>query len=189
MLSGLYRHYDGEITINNIPIEEIEEEFFSKYVAIVTQNAAVFNKTIKENITLGDKTISEKSIWDALKNVNLYDVVENLPMKLNTFINNRGGNFSGGQSQRLAIARAIVKNPSLIILDEATSSLDSVNEKIVYDNLKKEGISILSISHRLTTVKDSDVIYVMDCGKIVESGTHEELLINNQLYTKLYSSQ
>jgi len=82
-----------------------------------------------------------------------------------------------------------VKNPSLIILDEATSSLDSVNEKIVYDNLKKEGISILSISHRLTTVKDSDVIYVMDCGKIVESGTHEELLINNQLYTKLYSSQ
>ena len=189
LLSGLYRHYDGEITINNIPIEEIEEEFFSKEVAIVTQNAAVFNKTIKENITLGDKTISEKSIWDALKNVNLYDVVENLPMKLNTFINNRGGNFSGGQSQRLAIARAIVKNPSLIILDEATSSLDSVNEKIVYDNLKKEGISILSISHRLTTVKDSDVIYVMDCGKIVESGTHEELLINNQLYTKLYSSQ
>ena len=82
-----------------------------------------------------------------------------------------------------------MKNPSLIILDEATSSLDSVNEKIVYDNLKKEGISILSISHRLTTVKDSDVIYVMDCGKIVESGTHEELLINNQLYTKLYSSQ
>lgn len=189
LLSGLYMYYSGDVIINGKNIKDITEEFFNKKISIVAQKSTVFNKTIKDNITLGDENISDKGIWDALMMVNLSSTVSELPMGLNTVVNNNGENFSGGQGQRLALARAIVKKPSLLILDEATSYLDALNEKIVFNNLKKSSITILVISHRLSTIIDSDVIYVMDNGLIIEEGSHDELLYNNKLYTKLYRNQ
>jgi ABC-type bacteriocin/lantibiotic exporter with double-glycine peptidase domain len=189
LLSGLYDTYGGTIKINGIELDQIDESFFLKHIAIVTQQVTIFNKTLKENITLGDTSISDECVWSALKMVNLLDVATALPMQLNTIINNKGGNFSGGQAQRVALARAIVRNPTLMILDEATSSLDSLNEKIIYDNLKTSGVSILSISHRLSTIKDADNIYVIDNGRIVESGLHEQLIQNNALYKNIYTTQ
>jgi len=189
LISGLYRASAGVVTINDTDIHAIEEEFFLNNVAIVTQQSTIFNKTLKENITLGDDSIPEEAVWQSLKIVNLFDVINELPMQLNTIINNKGGNFSGGQAQRVALARAIVRNPSLLILDEATSLLDSLNEKMIYDNLKCMGMSILAISHRLSAVKDSDNIYVIDGGKIVEEGTHEQLIKVEKLYHQLYANQ
>ena len=189
LLSGLYDNYSGCIKINDISIKDIHESFFTNELAIVTQNAAIFNKTIKDNVTLGNSNITDEEIYRSLEMVNLSETIKSLPMGIYTVMNNKGGNFSGGQSQRLAIARAIAKKPSILVLDEATSSLDPVNEKIIYNNLKNYGISILSISHRLSTVIDSDRIYVIDGGKIVEVGNHKELMSFDSVYHQMYSGE
>lgn len=188
LILGLYDKFDGEIFLNNYPIQEIASSFFSDNIAVVNQSVSIFNKTVKENITLGNANVSEVEIWEALKSVNLDTFIMNLPMKLNTVLSADGENFSGGQVQRLALARAIIKKPQLIILDEATSSLDLINERSFYSSIKKMGISILSISHRMSTVSDSNRIYIIDNGEILDSGTHEELVKQNVLYQKIYLS-
>jgi len=189
IISGLYPVSTGRITLNGVELSEIENKFFMENVSVVPQFATVFNKTIKDNITLENENISEEDVWEALKIVELDEVVKNLPLGLNTIISNKGSNFSGGQGQRLSIARAIVKKPTLLILDEATSSLDNINESIIYRNLKKMGISLFTISHRISTIIDSDRIYVLDNGKIIEEGVHNQLLTHDGLYSKLYNEQ
>ena len=170
-------------------MKNISEEFFGQEVAVVAQNASVFNKSIRDNVTFGKQHISEEDIWQALEMVNLADTVRALPLGLNTIINNNGENFSGGQCQRLAMAGAIAKKPGLLILDEATSSMDALNEHQIYRNLKNSKITVLVISHRLSTVIDSDTIYVIDRGMIVGSGVHDELLKSSELYMEIYKSQ
>lgn len=189
LLSGLYTKYRGEILLNNICLTKISNTFFQKSVAVVPQNPTIFHKTIRENIRLNDETVSDEEIWTALSLVNLEETINKLPLGLNTKLSNKGANFSGGQAQRLAIARAIVKRPKLLILDEATSSLDSINESIIYNNLKEMGITFLIVSHRLSTVTDSERIYVLEDGEIVESGSHNELLENRKGYYDLYKKQ
>lgn len=189
LLAGLYEPTKGNIKVNGINIEKLAKHSYSKMFSIVPQTPITFDKTIKDNITLDDSSISEDEIKNALKMVNLLNEVELMPMGMNTMISSQGGNLSGGQVQRLALARALVRNPQVLILDEATSSLDSKNEYFIYENLKKRNTSLISISHRISTIMDSDYIYVFDKGKIVESGSHNELIKLHKVYYELFTKQ
>lgn len=189
LLACLYPITKGHILINDIDINDISSNSFSKIVSIVPQSPIIFNKTIIDNITLGDSSYSVDDVNRVLKMVNLYDEISKMPMGLNTMISDQGNSMSGGQIQRLAIARALLKQPKLLVLDESTSSLDSENEKIIYTNLKSQSISLLTISHRLSTISDSDNIYVFNDGEIIECGTHAELLNHKGYYEELFTNQ
>ena len=185
----MYHKFSGNISINEIPLEKIDESFFQKNISVVNQNVTIFNKTIRDNIILGNSSTTDEEIWEALKIVHLDEFIKELPLGLNTIVSSHGANFSGGQAQRLCLARAIINKPQLLILDEATSSLDTVNENYFYNMIKSLGVTILSISHRLNTVVDSDRIYLIDDGEFVAEGTHESLLKTSNLYAKIYNEK
>ena len=155
--------------------------------SIVNQQAVIFNATIKENILLGLQNISDDMILEVLKIVNFYDDILNMPMGLDTVISNQNNNLSGGQIQKIAIARCLIRNPQILILDEATSSMDIQNEMQIHNNLRRLGITLLVISHRLSTIIDSDIIYYIESGMIQECGDHETLMMSKQGYYSLYS--
>ena len=160
-------------------------------MGIVSQETILFNDTIGSNIKYGLQNVSEERMKNAAKNANALDFINEQPEGFNTVIGEKGVRLSGGQRQRIAIARGILKNPPILILDEATSSLDTESEHLVQiaiDNLMAER-TVLVIAHRLTTVENADNILVMDNGKIVASGTHQELLSQGGLYTRLYNKQ
>ena len=159
------------------------------YISVVNQNVTIFNKTIRDNIILGNSSTTDEEIWEALKIVHLDEFIKELLLGLNTIVSSHGANFSGGQAQRLCLARAIINKPQLLILDEATSSLDTVNENYFYNMIKSLGVTILSISHRLNTVVDSDRIYLIDDGEFVAEGSHESLLKTSNLYAKIYNEK
>lgn len=188
LLAKLYEPSSGSITINNVNIKNLDEEY-NKIVKIVPQIPVFFNKTIKENIIMGNSDISDEQIIRALKISNFWDEVSMMPMGIETVVSGQGGNLSGGQIQKLSLSRALVCNPQLLILDEATSSLDPWNEKIVYNNLKETGITRVVISHRLSTIVDADCIYVMKKGSFVEVGTHVELIEKCGNYHNLYINE
>lgn len=187
LIAGLYDPTEGEIFLNGVPLSSIKNESCSKLISVVPQTPVFFNKSVFENIVM-DRNLTEKEVKDALSMVNLLEDIEKMPMKLNTVISGQGGNVSGGQIQRLAIARAIVSKPELIILDEATSSLDSWNEKNIYNNLKTMEIAQLVISHRLSSIIDADRIYCLKEGRIVEVGSHEQLYDKKGYYYQLFKS-
>ena len=148
----------------------------------------LFNKTIYENIA-GDISVSEEEMTKICKLVNIHDEIMEMPMGYNTLVSEMGMNLSGGQRQRIILARALVKKPKIILLDEATSYLDNVNEKEIMQKFKEQNITIIVIAHRLSTIIDSNQIFVMDKGEIVEQGSHTELLnMKNGLYKKLYQT-
>lgn len=185
LITRLYTPTSGEITINGQNIQSLENESLSNLMSVVPQQTVFFNKSIIENLTLGDETISKNDVLNGLKLANILNEVNALPMGLNTVLSSQGGNLSGGQLQRLSIARALVKNPKLLIMDEATSSLDKDNEEAIFKNLKEKKIAVLSISHSVSTVKDSDKIVCLLDGKIKENGTHAELVENKGYYYSL----
>lgn len=189
LLANLYKPVNGNIAINGVDIDQISQDAIGSLISIVPQIPIVFNKTIKDNITLDDPSISETEVKNVLETANFLEEVEQMPMGIDTLISGQSGNLSGGQIQRLAIARALVRKPQFLILDEATSSLDSNNEKIIYENLKEQKITSLIISHRLATIIDSDKIYVLDNGLILESGNHNQLLLDKSTYYNLFNSQ
>ena len=157
-------------------------------MGFVQQNVFLFDASIKENLRYGRADATEEEMWDALKNAHLDEFVSSLPDGLNTEVGERGTRLSGGQKQRLSIARVFLKNPPILIFDEATSSLDTESESIIqgaFQALSKGRTSIV-IAHRLSTIIDSDIIYVMDKGKVIEQGTHEELLAKKGAYYRLY---
>ena len=160
-------------------------------IGIVTQNIILFNDSIKNNIAYGSKNANDKELINALKSANLYDLVSKLDDGIDTIIGENGIKLSGGEKQRLSIARALVKNPQILILDEATASLDSESEKKVHnaiDNVIKDR-TVIVIAHRLSTIINADKIIVMDKGKIVEQGNHLELINLDGIYKKLYELQ
>ena len=189
MLSGLYRPSQGNILMNDISLDELDIDSISKLVAVVPQIPIVFNKTIRDNITLGDSSVSDEMIIDALRCACLVEDVNKMPLGLNTYISGQGGNLSGGQIQRLAIARALVHSPQLIIMDEATSSLDATTENMIYQNLRVLSITTIVISHRLSTIIDADCLYYVSKDGCIVSGTHEFLLANNTSYRNLILQQ
>ena len=160
-------------------------------MGIVTQDSILFNDTIKNNLLIGKPSASEEEIINALKIANAYEFVKDLPNGIETNIGDAGGKLSGGQKQRLSIARAVLKNPPIMILDEATSALDTESEKLVQvalENMMQNRTSIV-IAHRLSTIQKADNIIVMQKGEIVEQGTHNELIAKNGTYAKLVMLQ
>ena len=191
LLPRFYDPISGNIFIDKINLKDLNLKNLRDLYGIVTQNVILFNDTIKNNIIHGNKNASENDINKAVKSANIQDLVEKLDNGLNTYIGENGVKLSGGEKQRLSIARALIKNPDILILDEATASLDSESEKKVHsaiDNIIKNR-TVIIIAHRLSTIINADKILVMNDGKIVESGSHNELLKNNGYYKKLYDIQ
>ena len=188
------RFYDvskGTITIDEISIKDIQIKDLRNLMGIVTQDAILFNDTVRNNIALAKTKATEKEIITAAKIANAYDFIMALPDGFDTNIGDAGGKLSGGQKQRLSIARAVLKNPPIMILDEATSALDTESEKIVQTTLEKmmKNRTSIIIAHRLSTIQNADLIVVMKDGIIKEQGTHKELLHKNGMYKKLIDMQ
>ena len=191
LLTRFYDVTDGEILIDNHNIKDISMKSLRDLTGLVTQDSIMFNGTIKDNIRLGKQDATDEEIINALKIANAFEFVENLPDGINTNIGDSGNKLSGGQKQRLSIARAVLKNPPIMILDEATSALDTESEKFVQvalENMMQNRTSIV-IAHRLSTIQKADKIVVMHKGAIVEQGTHESLLAQNGTYSKLVMMQ
>ena len=189
LIMGLYKLSNGEILINGIPINEVDERSLNNVISVVPQMPIVFDKNLKENITLGDESVEEHRIAEALDCACFLEDVSKMPLGLDTYISGQGGNLSGGQIQRLALARAIVQNPQLLIMDEATSSLDASTENKIYKNLKEKNISMIVISHRLSTVSDAERLYFFNSDRSISSGTHVELMKTNEEYRTLFEQQ
>ena len=190
LLLRLYDVNSGGIYIDGVNIKEFDIYTFLRKVGFVGQETFIHNAPIKENITFGDN-YTDKEIIEAAKLANIHDFVEGLPDKYNTLVGDRGAKLSGGEKQRIAIARAMIRKPEILILDEATSSLDNISENIVQKAINKvsKNCTTVIIAHRLSTIKNADMIYVIDDGTIVESGSHKQLLNKKGKYWELYNIQ
>lgn len=191
LITRFYDVQDGEILIDGINIKNIKLSNYRKLFGLVTQDNILFNDTIANNIALGKINSNKESIIAAAKVANAHHFIEELPKQYDTGIGEAGGKLSGGQKQRLSIARAVLKNPPIMILDEATSALDTESERLVQDALEHmmENRTSLVIAHRLSTIQKADLIVVMERGRIVEQGTHDELITRNGTYKKLVELQ
>ena len=191
LIVRLYDPNKGSICVDGINIKEFSIEEYRQLFGIVSQDSFLFNDTIAENICFGKNTISEDEMIYAAKMANAHDFIMSLPLGYQTKIGDRGVLLSGGQKQRLAIARALVRKPQILIFDEATSALDAESEHLVQEAIHNllQGRTALIIAHRLSTIIDADCIYVFDNGSIVESGTHKELLEKGGIYSRLCSLQ
>ncbi|MFA5337257.1 MAG: ATP-binding cassette domain-containing protein, partial [Candidatus Omnitrophota bacterium] len=191
LLPRLYDCQKGMVYVDGKNVKELKLCSLRSFVSVVSQEMVLFNATVRDNIAYGKLEATEEEIINAAKKAHAYDFISNFPKKFDTIIGDRGFRLSGGEKQRIAIARAILKNAPILILDEATSQLDSQSEKLVKDafyNLM-EGKTVFVIAHRLSTVQKADTIIVMEKGAIVEKGSHDELLSGDTVYKKLYELQ
>ena len=191
LLTRFYDVKNGNIIIDNINIKDWDIHALRNMIGLVTQDSILFNDSIKNNLLIGKPDATDEEIISALKVANAYEFVNDLPEGIHTNIGDLGGKLSGGQKQRLSIARAVLKNPPIMILDEATSALDTESEQLVQqalENMMQNRTSVV-IAHRLSTIQKADVIVVMKKGKIVEQGSHEELMAHEGVYSNLISMQ
>ncbi|MDP6116577.1 MAG: ABC transporter ATP-binding protein [Planctomycetota bacterium] len=191
LLLGFYSPSAGTILIDGVPIQEIGTESLRRNTGVVFQDNPMFDASIRSNLLLGEKGIRDEQLWEALEQANVADFVRSLPDTLETLVGVKGLKLSGGQRQRLAIARVILKSPSIVIMDEATSSLDSVTELQIEEALEHllENRTSITIAHRLSTIVRSDRILYLEDGRIMESGTHGELIKQKARYHALYEAQ
>jgi NHLM bacteriocin system ABC transporter peptidase/ATP-binding protein len=185
IISGLYMPWSGDITVDGASLRNIPPEVQSSSISTVSQEISLFSGTIHDNITMWNDTLRDEDIIQAAKDACIHDVITKKPGAYDSYLSEGGRNLSGGQRQRLEIARALVTNPTILIMDEATSSLDPMTEKEIMDNIKRRGCTCIVIAHRLSAIRDCDEIIVMDKGKIVQRGTHEELMNLPGHYQKL----
>lgn len=191
LLTRFYDVNDGEIKFDGTNIKNVSIKSLREQIGLVSQDSILFNDSIKNNLLLGKQDATDKEIIEALKIANAWEFVKDLPEQINTNIGDAGGSLSGGQKQRLSIARAVLKNPPIMVLDEATSALDTESERLVQDaleNMMKNRTSVV-IAHRLSTIQNADTIIVMHKGEIAEQGSHLELLAKNGIYKKLVDMQ
>ena len=189
IVSGIYRPWSGEILFDGHPRDEIPEEVLRRSISMVDQDVVLFSASVRDNITLWNPAVPDEAIIAATRDACIHDEILVRPHGYATLVEESGVNFSGGQRQRLEIARALVGNPTVLILDEATSALDATTEEYVDDALRRRGVTCLIVAHRLSTVRDCDEIIVLDKGVEVQRGTHDELIADrNGTYYKLVRS-
>jgi len=189
LIPRFYEIQEGSITIDGTNVMDIKQRSLRENIGIVQQNIFLFDTTIRENILYGNSLASDEELMDAARKANIYDFIDSLPDKFDTLVGERGVKLSGGQKQRISIARVFLKNPPILIFDEATSSLDSESEEHIQnamEELSKDRTTII-IAHRLSTVRNADCIYVLKNGSIIESGTHQELMEQKKYYYSLYT--
>ncbi|CAH8211671.1 ABC-type multidrug transport system, ATPase and permease component [Vibrio aestuarianus] len=189
LLIGMYQPKSGEIRFNGATTEEISFDIIRDNIAVVLQQPILFNDTLRHNLTLGEH-YDETQLWQALQIAQMQDVIANLSDGLDTLIGRNGIRLSGGQRQRLAIARMVLSDPRFVILDEATSALDTATEAALHDALNDflSGRTTLIVAHRLSAVKQADIIYVLEDGQVSQTGTHRELVTQDGLYQTLYGN-
>jgi ATP-binding cassette, subfamily C, bacterial len=191
IIAGFYEQDSGSITYNGIQIEDLDKSSLRESIFLVLQMPILFNNTLRFNITMGNKNISDQEIFKALEIAQLKEIVLDMSYQLDTIVGRHGIRLSGGQRQRISIARMIIANPKVVIFDESTSALDVYTEYSLFNTLNpilKEK-TLITIAHRLSTVKNADIIYVLEEGKIVEEGTHEELEIEDGHYNQFIKNQ
>ncbi|MEJ7598769.1 MAG: peptidase domain-containing ABC transporter [Kofleriaceae bacterium] len=185
LLAGLHKPVTGDIQYDNRGLMEMDLRAIRQQIGIVPQHPFIFGGTIRENVALTSPGATLDRISAACKTSCLHDDISEMPMGYDTVVSDGGGSLSGGQRQRVALARAVIRNPSLMLLDEATSALDNQTEKRVIEALERQRCTRITVAHRLSTVRNADLIIVMDKGRIVEQGTHDQLLARGGLYTTL----
>jgi len=191
LILRLYDSTSGEIKFDGKNIRDIELDSLRNKIGLVSQDIFLFEGTVFENIAYGNLDAKDEEVWEAAKLSESDKFINLLPNKENTIVGERGQKLSGGQRQRISIARAILKNPEILILDEATSAVDNETEAAIQRSINtlKEGRTVIAIAHRLSTIRNAEIIYVLEEGKVVESGNHESLLEINGVYSKLWSVQ
>ena len=191
LILRFYEKNSGKIFFDNNEIESLVIDSLRSKIGLVSQDVFLFEGTVFENIAYGNIDASTKDVWNAARLSESDKFISELPNQENTIVGERGQKLSGGQRQRISIARAILKNPEILILDEATSAVDNETEAAIQESLEtlKEGRTVIAIAHRLSTIRNADLIYVLESGEIVEYGTHDELLNNQGVYAKLWDVQ
>ncbi len=189
LVSGIYQPWSGEILFDGYPRDEIPEEVLRRSISMVDQEVVLFSASLRDNITLWNPAVPDEVIIAATRDACIHDEILHRPLGYSTLVEEGGTNFSGGQRQRLEIARALAGNPTVLVLDEATSALDAATEEYVDDALRRRGVTCLILAHRLSTVRDCDEIIVLDKGEEVQRGTHDELIADRDgTYYKLVKS-
>ena len=191
LILRFYEKNSGKIFFDNNEIESLVIDSLRSKIGLVSQDVFLFEGTVFENIAYGNIDASTEDVWNAARLSESDKFISELPNQENTIVGERGQKLSGGQRQRISIARAILKNPEILILDEATSAVDNETEAAIQESLEtlKEGRTVIAIAHRLSTIRNADLIYVLESGEIVEYGTHDELLYNQGVYAKLWDVQ
>jgi len=191
LILRLYDSTSGEIKFDETNIKDLEIESLRNKIGLVSQDIFLFEGTVFENIAYGNLDATNEEVWEAARLSESYKFINLLPNKENTIVGERGQKLSGGQRQRISIARAILKNPEILILDEATSAVDNETEAAIQRSINtlKKGRTVIAIAHRLSTIRNAEIIYVLEDGRVVESGNHESLLDIEGVYSKLWSVQ
>ena len=191
LILRLYDPTSGEIRFDETNIKDIKIESLRNKIGLVSQDIFLFEGTVFENIAYGNLDATNEEVWEAARLAECDKFINLLPNKENTIVGERGQKLSGGQRQRISIARAILKNPEILILDEATSAVDNETEAAIQRSINtlKKGRTVIAIAHRLSTIRNAEIIYVLEDGMIVEAGNHESLLDIEGVYSKLWSVQ
>jgi ATP-binding cassette subfamily B protein len=189
LIVGLYTPSSGRILFDGTDLAGLDLQAVREQIGVVTQEAHIFGTSIRNNISLGAPSISPDDVVEACQLAEIHDEILDMPMGYELLLTDGGASLSGGQRQRIALARALIRRPSILLLDEATSDLDSLTEARIMVNLMSLDCTRIVIAHRLSTIVDSDLILVLDKGRIVESGTHRELINRNATYAELIAAQ